>query len=126
MRDDVSDTVERPRGCCRGFHPFDSRRVRQRWWPEKVHCLLVGESPGPPGADYFYDPVPDHARDPIVVRRLLLPGLVATGLLDSPTIEAFREAGFAFDHAIRCQLPTATIKQEHKLARRYASSKAHA
>lgn len=124
--DDMPDTAKRPRGCCGGPHPFDSRRVKQRWWPEKLHCLLVGESPGPPGADYFYDPVPEDAQDPIVVRRLLLPGLVASGLLDSPTLEAFRAAGFAFDHAIRCQLPTATVTQEHKLACRYTSPSAHA
>jgi hypothetical protein len=52
--------------------------------------------------------------------------LAATGLIESPTLEAFRAAGFVFDHAIRCQLPTPTIKDEHKLARRYASPRAHA
>jgi hypothetical protein len=122
----MSDIAERPRSCCDGPHPFDSRRIEQDWWPDEPHCVLIGESPGPPGADYFYDPVPYNARDPIVVRRLLFPGLVACGLLDAPTLEAFRQAGFAFDHAIRCQLPTATIKEEHKLARRYASPRAHA
>ena len=122
----MSNIAERPQTCCEGPHSFDSRRVRDSCWPEELQCLLIGESPGPPGADYFYDSVPDNARDPIVVRRHLLPGLVATGLLNSPTIEALCAAGFGFDHAIRCQLPTATIKHEYKLARRYASPRAHA
>ena len=61
-----------------------------------------------------------------MVRRHLLPGLAATGLIKSPTLEAFRTAGFVFDHAIRCQLPTTTIQAEHKLARRYSSPRAHA
>jgi len=118
--------AEHPGICCEGRHPFDSRRVRDSWWPQELHCLLVGESPGPPGADYFYDPIPANAPDSIVVHRHLLPGLAAIGLIESPTLEAFRAAGFGFDHAIRCQLPTATVKHEHKLARRYASPRAHA
>jgi hypothetical protein len=40
-------------------------------------------------------------------------------------LEAFREAGFLFDHAIRCQLPKAVIDVERKLAEKFISDRAH-
>ena len=60
-----------PASCCGQVHPFESRRVEWNWWPEARQCLIVGESPGAPGGDYFYDPVPS-GRDPITVRCHLL------------------------------------------------------
>jgi len=37
------------------------------------------------------------------VRTILLAGLHGAGLLASPTLEAFRAAGFVLDHGIRCR-----------------------
>jgi hypothetical protein len=101
-------------------------RVAQHWWPERLTCLIVGESPGRPGADYFYDRIPSERPDPVVVRGNLLLGLSEVGLLAAPTLEAFRDAGFAFDHAIRCQLPMSVISVERELAAMYESPKAAA
>lgn len=115
----------RARACCGGPHAFDSRRVRDSWWPRELRCLVIGESPGPPGALYFYDPMPDDTPDPIVVRRHLMAGLASVALIESPTLEAFRSAGFAFDHGVRCHLPTEVVHSERRLARRYSSPRAH-
>lgn len=49
--------------------------MRDKWWPIEVKCLFVGESPGKPGAMYFYDPIPVLGRDPVDVRRNLLKSL---------------------------------------------------
>jgi hypothetical protein len=58
----------------------------------------------------------------VTVRRHLLAGLAAAGLIHSATLEAFRAAGFLFDHAIRCPLPTAMIERERARARKYQSA----
>ena len=110
--------------CCSSPHPFDVHGVGENWCTGLLRCLIIGENPGGPGAEYFYDPIPREIRDPIEVRRNLLEGLVASGLIASPTLEAFKEAGFLFDHAIRCQLPTNEIRREWRLATRYASPRA--
>lgn len=102
--------------------PFDSRAVRTRWWPPRNLCLIIGESPGVPGSPYFYDPIPEHTADPVGVRRLLLPALLEAGLIAAATLEAFRDAGFVFDHAIRRQLPGAVIRRERERALRYRSA----
>lgn len=109
------------RPCCGGDHPFDSRRVRELWWPPTIRCLVVGESPGGPEDPYFYD-VPERPdRDPIRVRGRLLRGLTEVGLIIAPTLEAFTSAGFLFDHGIRCQLPDARVREEWRRAKRYES-----
>lgn len=46
------------------------------------------------------------------------------GLLTEPTLVAFRQAGFLFDHAIRCLLSTDIIQHEASLANRYESPRA--
>jgi hypothetical protein len=108
-----------PSPCC-GVHPFDAQQVERSWWPEERRCLIVGESPGAPGAAYFYDPIPPR-RDPITVRRHLLAGLTEAGVIAAPSLEAFRGAGLAFDHAIRCPVPLDVIEQERLPARAYRS-----
>lgn len=110
--------------CCGLEHLFDSRKVSDKWCPRELKCLILGESPGAPGAHYFYDPIPGLARDPVDVRRNLLAALANSGLISSPTLEAFKGAGFLFDHAIRCQLPMSEVKQEWELAKKYLSQRA--
>ena len=114
-----------PLPCCADPHPFDVAQVRDRWWPATLRCLIIGESPGSPGAAYFYDPVPTDRRDPVEVRRNLLTGLAELRLTEAPTLQAFRAAGFVFDHAIRCQLPSDDIAVERRLARLFRSPRAH-
>jgi hypothetical protein len=111
--------------CCGSEHPYDSRHVRASWYPSSIKCLVIGENPGVPGSPYFYDPIPKYGADPVEVRRYLLPALVRVHLMESPTLEAFREAGFLFDHAIRCQLDQAVTKVEWKLAKEFQSDRAH-
>ncbi len=110
--------------CCRRAHPFETADVQARW-PRDLKCLIVGESPGSPGSDYFYDPVPSGGRDPVEVRRYLLLGLTRIGLISTPSLEAFRDSGFLFDHAIRCQLPSEVIAEERRRARLFRSARAH-
>src|SRR5262245_51252006 len=94
--------------CCDSTHPFDLAHVREHRWPDTWRCLIIGESPAAPGAAYFYDPIQEP--DPVLVRRLLLRALTRAKFIAAPTLEALKEAGFAFDHAIRCQLPMEEIK----------------
>ena len=108
--------------CCGSSHPFDSCHVSMTWRPEEIRCFIIGENPGSPGKPYFYDPIPSYGRDQVEVRRRLLPALVAAKLINSPTREAFRESGFFFDHAIRCQLGQQVVRVEGYLAKRYQSS----
>jgi len=73
--------------------------------PDRLRCLVVGENPGDERSMYFYQPA--DGRDPVRVRSNLLHGLTvaALALISAPTLEAFRAAGFLFDHAIRCHMP---------------------
>ncbi|HYD47507.1 MAG TPA: hypothetical protein VEB21_04135 [Terriglobales bacterium] len=100
-------------------HPFESRYVNSVWKPDLIRCLIVGESPGNPGAPYFYDPIPTDRRDPVGVRRVLLAALHAAGWIAAPSLEAFKAAGFLFDHAVRCQRPMAEIDGLRARARRF-------
>lgn len=108
--------------CCGREHPFDSRQVRTRWWPGELRCLIVGESPGTAGSAFFYDPIP--RTDPVGVRRLLLPALAEAEIIRHPTLEDFREAGFLFDHVVRCPLSMRAIARERQRAQRYRSVRA--
>lgn len=107
---------------CGGMgHPFDRCRVATDWFPQELQCLIVGENPGSPGKPYCYDPIQEYMRDLVEVRRRLLPALVQHKLMSSATREAFRDAGFLFDHAIRCQMDQDLIRLESKLAKQHRS-----
>jgi hypothetical protein len=110
--------------CCKGNHPWDEHEVPVRWAPPVLHCLIVGENPGDVGSRYFYSDPFDPDR--VIVRKNLLAGLHSAGILATPTLDAFRSAGFIFDHAIRCRLPSEVINRERQLAMRYASPRAAA
>jgi hypothetical protein len=74
--------------------PFQPSNVQREWRPERLRCLIVGESPEAKESLHFYDPVPSQGEDPIVVRRLLLRGLVENDLIETDTLDAFRAGGF--------------------------------
>jgi hypothetical protein len=83
----------------------------------------VGENPGDVTSEYFYEPPIDPKNDRVRVRRELLGGLHDVGLIAEPTLGAFRDAGFLFDDAIRCPVPSSTVSQERLKANRYASER---
>jgi len=89
--------------------------------PRKLRCLIVGESPGENADKYFY-----NQRRTVAIRTIMLRGLHRHGLITEPTLVAFREAGFVFDHAIRCLLPPEIIQHEASLAETYSSTRAGA
>jgi len=64
------------------------------------------------------------ARRKVAVRTIMLRELHHHGLLTAPTLDAFRNAGFLFDHAIRCLLTSKAILHEANLADQYRSSRA--
>jgi hypothetical protein len=106
--------------CCHATsHPWDRWQVEKRWMPEPLRCLIIAENPGDVTSEYFYQPPVDPERDPVRVRNGLLHGLHDAGLLIQPTLEAFRDAGFLLDHAIRCPLPSPVVNQERSKASRY-------
>jgi hypothetical protein len=98
-------------------HPWDTHRVAASWMPRPLGCLVVGENPGTAGTPYFYD-----AERGVAVRTILLGALHAAGILAGPTLEAFRAAGFLFDHGIRCHLD---VTEDRRLAEAYASPRAN-
>jgi hypothetical protein len=108
--------------CCgTDTHPWDRFEVEKCWLPSTLRCLVVGENPGDANSEYFYKRPANYDNDKVAVRRALLQGLHEHGLIRSATLEAFQEAGFLFDHAIRCQLPSKVISVERSKAMRYAS-----
>jgi hypothetical protein len=112
-------------GCCDAIHSFDACHVAEDWWPSQLKYLIVGETPSH-SSPYFYARLPDQRRDPVRVRRNLLDGLVRSGHIAAPTLPAFKEAGFLFDHAIRCRLSKSETKKEWRKARQFRSDRAHA
>src|SRR2546428_10378446 len=78
-------------------HPWDRHNVKTDWLPASIRCLIVGENPGAARSEYFYNPPTSYARDRVVVRKGLLHGLHAVGLLNAATLEGFRDAGFLLD-----------------------------
>jgi len=107
--------------CCSDrAHAWDEFRVGTDWFPDLVRCLIVGENPGSSSTTYFYD----TARR-VAVRTILLRELDRAGIIASPTLEAFRTAGFVFDHGIRCRLPDDDIATQRRLARDYLSPRAN-
>lgn len=110
--------------CCDAvLHPWDKYAVERRWIPETLRCLIIGESPGDSNSQYFYAAPQSYVKDRVVVRRCLLRGLCEEGLIGAATLEAFRDAGFLFDHAIRCPLSRAVVKAENRAARKYESTR---
>jgi len=111
--------------CCSDpEHAWDLYRVKSAWFPGQLRCLIIGENPGDTGATYFYDHSSGSGRDRVTVRRNLLNGLHQVRLLSAPTLGAFRAAGFLFDHAIRCHLPSAQVSKERNRADHYDSPRA--
>jgi hypothetical protein len=109
--------------CCGLTHPWDTYQVESRWLPDPLHCLIIGENPGSPDSEYFYQVPKDYLTDPVVVRRAILQGLFQTTLISEPTLLGFREGGFIFDHAIRCQRPSDIVKAERQRAPRYKTAR---
>ena len=110
--------------CCSvAEHPWDRFKVDLFWRPRQLRCLIVGENPGDVDSAYFYEAPESYANDPVVVRRCLLRGLHSQKLIPTATLEGFRDAGFLFDHAIRCLLSSADVKKGRSAAMRYASSR---
>lgn len=110
--------------CCGRKHAWDEHKVDTTWRPAQLRCLIIGENPGDVGAPYFYSP-PDPTRGRgVSIRANLLYGLHQVGLIAAPTLEAFRDAGFLFDHAIRCYLSARDVRNERELAGRYSSPRA--
>ncbi len=107
--------------CCKakkhGWERFD---VERSWLPATLRCLIVGENPGGPSSEYFYERPVSYESDEVEVRKGLLRGLCEQRLIAEPTLEGFRDAGFLFDHAIRCQLNPEVIRSEREKAKRYA------
>jgi hypothetical protein len=108
--------------CCGAKgHPWDRFEVEKRWMPKTLRCLIIGENPGDVSSPYFYEPPADPATDPVLVGRDLLAGLHEKGLIAAPTLEAFRDGGFLFDHAIRCPLPREIVEDERLRAQHFRS-----
>jgi len=104
---------------CARKHPWDQFSVASDWVPAKLICLIIGESPGERAEKYFYNP-----RRNVAVRTIMLRELHRHGLLLAPSLDAFRIAGFLFDHGIRCILSSDMIKHEAILANHYKSPRA--
>ena len=108
--------------CCgAATHPWDQYEVENRWLPLTIRCLIVGENPGAVDSEYFYSVPKSYATDRVIVRRCLLRGLYCEKLISDATLEAFRDAGFLFDHGIRCPLSHNEVKTEHRAAKLYRS-----
>jgi hypothetical protein len=108
--------------CCGAAqHQWEEHEVERRWLPGVLRCLIVGENPGDTNSEYFYAPPESYASDEVVVRRALLRGLHRRGLILEATLDGFQDAGFLFDHAIRCQLASSVIDAERQRATRYSS-----
>lgn len=108
--------------CCTApMHQWEEHEVERRWLPATLKCFIVGENPGDTTSQYFYEKPSSYNSDGVVVRRALLRGLQQHGLVQEATLESFRDAGFLFDHAIRCQLSSSLVSAERQKATRYAS-----
>lgn len=106
--------------CCKSLHhPWEQFSVAEAWMPAQLRCLIIGESPGQDAEKYFY-----NERKTVAIRTIMLRELHRYGLIKKPSLEGFRDAGFLFDHAIRCLLPSQTILREARLAGRYKSPRA--
>lgn len=110
--------------CCKAVaHPWGRFNVADSWFPKELRCLVIGENPGDVSSPYFYDPPSNYSEDRVRVRHGLLTGLHACGMLPAARLESFRDAGFLFDHAIRCPLPPSIVKTERSAAHSYSASR---
>lgn len=108
--------------CCgNAMHPWDQFEVESRWLPRSLRCLVVGENPGAATSEYFYACPASYGTDTVVIRMSLLRGLHQQGLILEATLGGFQDAGFLFDHAIRCPLSAKVVARERQNAMRYAS-----
>ena len=108
--------------CCGAEkHQWEKHEVEPKWLPRLLKCFIVGENPGDTASEYFYERPRSYASDEVTVRRALLRGLHERGLIPEATLEGFQDAGFLFDHAIRCQLPSRVVGVERQKAMRYGS-----
>ena len=110
-----------PACCGVASYPWDLFNVQQRWFPEILRWFIIGENPGDTDAEYFYAQPQSYDRDRVIVRKCFLRGLHDQQLISDATLEGFRNAGFLFDHAIRCPLSKPVVKTEHQVAKRFAS-----
>jgi len=111
--------------CCGAEkHEWDRLKVELHWVPLVLRCFIVGENPGDTKSEHFYQRPASYTLDKVAVRRGLLRGLHQQGLIAEATLEGFRDAGFLFDHAIRCQLSSKVVGLEREKAKRYASYRA--
>ncbi|MGH7217191.1 MAG: hypothetical protein ACREIG_08150 [Nitrospiraceae bacterium] len=119
---DVLDGGDGVLPCCgAAAHQWNRLEVERDWLPPTLRCFIVGENPGDATSEYFYERPASYASDEVAVRRALLRGLHQQSLIADATLEGFREAGFLFDHAIRCELSSKVVKSEREKAKRYAS-----
>lgn len=110
--------------CCGATdHAWGRYEVERRWFPCVLRCLIIGENPGAVTSEYFYATPKSYTEDRVRVRRCLLRGLYNERLIPEATLEGFQDAGFLFDHAIRCQLPRKVVDREREKARRYRSGR---
>ena|SRR5438094_5690403 len=108
--------------CCgQPVHAWDQFRVAAERLPTTFRCFIVGENPGSASTAYFYD-----EDSGVAVRTILLSGLHSRGIIAVPTLDAFRAAGFLFDHGIRCRLADREVATQRRLARTYSSPRANA
>jgi hypothetical protein len=112
-----------PACCGAPEHQWEEHEVERRWLPHTLKCFIIGENPGDKTSQYFYEKPLSYSSDGVVVRRALLRGLHQHGIIHEATLESFRDAGFLFDHAIRCQLPSTMVSVERQKAIRYVSSR---
>ncbi len=119
---DGEEDASRVMPCCdEPAHAWDQFRVATEWLPTTLRCLIVGENPGSADTAYFYD-----EDSGVAVRTILLRGLHGAGIIEAPTLNAFRVAGFLFDHGIRCHLAHGEVATQRRLARTYSSPRANA
>lgn len=104
-------------------HPWEQFEVERKWRPHQLRCLIVGENPSYEGQPYFYEEPISYNNDPVAVRCGLLQNLYKQEILESATLTGFREAGFLFDHAIRCHLSKDEVKKERVSAQRFKSQR---
>ncbi len=110
--------------CC-GYrsHCYEEFEVERKWRLHQLRCLIVGENPSGEGQPYFYEEPINYDNDSVIVRRSLLQNLYEREILDSATLTGFREAGFLFDHAIRCRMSKDEVKKERQRAQQYKSER---
>ena len=110
--------------CCGlEIHAWEKFHVEQKWLLKTLRCFIVGENPSSQKPPYFYEIPESYENDPVDVRRGLFQNLFDQNLLKSRNLEGFRDAGFLFDHAIRCRLPRKDVEKERRRAKLFNSQR---